>query len=130
MDGGLVEKAVLPFGTPDPIDTTTAMGRAMIGENVRNGLVRRAQSGKYADPIGGNPRFGYTYSPDEGKLLVEPWEAEVVRTIFDPDVQSESVQATSRSASCEGNSSSELPGLSPIDRLSQQPSMRRFQARR
>jgi len=82
--------------TSESFDTTTAMGRAMLGvaaafaqltremmgENVRNGLVRRAQSGKYTGATG-NPRFGYTYSREEDKLLVEPKQAEVVRKAFE-----------------------------------------------
>ena len=82
--------------TSEHFDTTTAMGRAMlgvaavfaqltremIGENVRDGLAKRAQAGKYTGATG-NPRFGYQYSREEGKLLVEPREAEVVRLAFD-----------------------------------------------
>jgi site-specific DNA recombinase len=77
----------------EAFDTTTAMGRAMLGvaavfaqltremisENTRDGLARRAQSGKWT----GSPRnrpYGYRYA--EGKLHVVPEEAEVVRRIF------------------------------------------------
>ena len=82
--------------TSESFDTTTAMGRAMlgvaavfsqltremIGENTRDGLIKRARSGKYIGSTG-NPPFGYTYSAAEGKLLVTPNEAEVVRRVFD-----------------------------------------------
>jgi len=77
----------------EAFDTTTAMGRAMLGvaavfaqltremisENTRDGLARRAQSGKWT----GSPRsrpYGYRYA--EGGLHVVPEEAEVVRRIF------------------------------------------------
>ena len=73
----------------EAFDTTTAMGRAMLGvaavfaqltremisENTRDGLARRAQSGKWT----GSPRSrpdGYQYV--EGGLHVVPEEAEVV----------------------------------------------------
>jgi len=57
--------------------------REMIGENVRDGVAKRARSGKY---VGGTapPPYGYTYSWDEGRLLVEPKEAEGVRQVFEP----------------------------------------------
>ena len=77
----------------EAFDTTTAMGRAMLGvaavfaqltremisENTRDGLARRAQSGKWT----GSPRhrpYGYCYA--DGALHVIPEEAEVVRRIF------------------------------------------------
>ena len=80
-----VRKDVGFVSTSEHFDTTTAMGRAMlgvaavfaqltremIGENLRDGMAKRAQSGKYTGPTT-NPRFGYDYSPKEGKLLVEP----------------------------------------------------------
>jgi len=77
----------------EAFDTTTAMGRAMLGvaavfaqltremisENTRDGLARRAQSGKWT----GSPRnrpYGYRYA--DGGLHVVPEEAELVRRIF------------------------------------------------
>lgn len=76
-------------------DTTTAMGRAMLGvaavfaqltremiaENVRDGLMRRAQAGFY----NGNKHgpYGYHYDKKSGMLVVVPEEAEVVRRIFE-----------------------------------------------
>ena len=82
--------------TSESFDTTTAMGRAMLGvaavfaqltremiaENVRDGIAKRARSGRY---VGGasTPPYGYTYSREKGRLLVEPKEAEVVRQVFD-----------------------------------------------
>jgi len=82
--------------TSESFDTTTAMGRAMLGvaavfaqltremiaENVRHGMAKRAESGKYTGTTG-NPRFGYDYSPQEGKLLVNAAEAKVVRLAFE-----------------------------------------------
>ncbi|MHB1134521.1 MAG: recombinase family protein [Chloroflexota bacterium] len=75
-------------------DTTTPMGRAMLGvaavfaqltretiaENTKNGLLQRAKTGKYAaGPM--NP-YGYTYSAQTG-MVPEPGEAAIVRRIFD-----------------------------------------------
>ncbi|MBM3501584.1 MAG: recombinase family protein, partial [Armatimonadetes bacterium] len=82
--------------TSEAFDTTTAMGRAMlgvaavfsqltrevIGENTRDGMAKRARSGKYTGSAG-NPPYGHSYSTAEGKLLVEPAEAGVVRQVFD-----------------------------------------------
>lgn len=82
--------------TSESFDTTTAMGRAMLGvaavfaqltremmgENIRNGLARRAQSGKYTGATG-NPRLGYTYSREDDMLLVHPKEADVVGKAFE-----------------------------------------------
>ncbi len=81
--------------TSESFDTTTAMGRAMLGvaavfaqltremiaENVRDGVAKRARSGKY---VGGTatPPYGYTYSREQGKLLVVPEEALVVCRVF------------------------------------------------
>lgn len=75
-------------------DTTTAMGRAMLGfaavlaqltremiaENVKDGLLRRAESGKWNGPKW-NPPYGYTYVPG-ASLEVIPEQAEIVRSIF------------------------------------------------
>ena len=77
----------------EAFDTTTAMGRAMLGvaavfaqltrdmisENTKDGLARRAQSGKWM----GSPRsrpYGYEYS--DGELQIVPEEADVVRRIY------------------------------------------------
>jgi DNA invertase Pin-like site-specific DNA recombinase len=63
-------------------DTTTAMGRAMLGvavasaplagemiaENVCDGLARRAGAGKWNGPKW-NPPLGYTYSVRRGEVL-------------------------------------------------------------
>lgn len=75
-------------------DTTTAMGRAMLGvaavfaqltremiaENVRDGLLRRAESGKWNGPKW-NPPYGYNYVVG-GTIEPHPEEAEVVKQIF------------------------------------------------
>ena len=77
----------------EAFDTTTAMGRAMLGvaavfaqltremisENTCDGLARRAQSGKWTGSARGRP-YGYRYA--KGSLHVVPEEAEVVRRIF------------------------------------------------
>lgn len=75
-------------------DTTTAMGRAMLGvaavfaqltremiaENVKDGLMRRAQAGLY----NGNQHgpYGYRYDKTNNTLVVVPDHAERVREIF------------------------------------------------
>lgn len=75
-------------------DTTTAMDRAMlgvaavfaqltremIGENVKDGLLRRAESGKWNGPKW-NPPYGYTYVVG-GSIEPIPEQAELVRQIF------------------------------------------------
>ena len=77
----------------EAFDTTTAMGRAMLGvaavfaqltremisENTRDGLARRAQSGKWTGSTRGRP-YGYKYV--DGRLNVVPHEAEIVRRMF------------------------------------------------
>jgi len=77
----------------EAFDTTTAMGRAMLGvaavfaqltremisENTRDGLARRAQSGKWTGSSRNRP-YGYRYA--DGALHIVPEEAEVVRRIF------------------------------------------------
>jgi site-specific DNA recombinase len=87
------EKDVAFVSVQEAFDTTTAMGRAMLGvaavfaqltremisENTKDGLLRRVQSGKYV----GSPRtcpYGYAWS--EGALSVVPEQAAVVRRIF------------------------------------------------
>jgi site-specific DNA recombinase len=76
-------------------DTTTAMGRAMLGvaavfaqltremiaENVRDGLMRRAQAGLYNGNKYGP--YGYRYDKESGMLVIVPEEAKVVRRIFE-----------------------------------------------
>lgn len=75
-------------------DTTTAMGRAMLGvaavfaqltremiaENVKDGLLRRAQAGFYNGSARGP--YGYTYSKESQTLVPVPEEVAVVRDIF------------------------------------------------
>ncbi|MEI6512868.1 MAG: recombinase family protein [bacterium] len=76
-------------------DTTTAMGRAMLGmaavfaqltremiaENVKDGLMRRVQAGHYLGNHSGP--YGYSYAKGQKNLLVVPDQAEIVRLIFD-----------------------------------------------
>ena len=73
-------------------DTTTAMGRAMLGvaavfaqltremisENTRDGLMRRVEAGFHP----GSFLYGYEYSKELGHYLFCEGEAEVVRQIF------------------------------------------------
>ncbi len=75
------------------LDTTSPMGRAMLGvtsvfaqltreiiaENVKAGLEQRARKGKW--PTGPAP-FGYDYDKTRKGLVINPDEAEVVRDIF------------------------------------------------
>lgn len=75
-------------------DTTTPMGRAMLGiaavfaqltretiaENTKNGLRQRASQGKFS--AGRLRPCGYGYTPENG-LVVVPTEAATVRRIFD-----------------------------------------------
>jgi DNA invertase Pin-like site-specific DNA recombinase len=77
----------------EAFDTTTAMGRAMpgvaavfaqltrgmISENTKDGLLRRAQSGKYVGSPHSRP-YGYTLT--DGLLALVPAEAAKVRRIF------------------------------------------------
>jgi site-specific DNA recombinase len=83
--------------TSENFDTTTAMGRAMLGvaavfaqltremiaENVRDGLAKRALSGKYNGPKGKLSPLGYDYDVGQGKLVVNKAEAKTVRRIFE-----------------------------------------------
>lgn len=87
------ERGVAFVSVQEAFDTTTARGRAMLGvaavfaqlprkmiaENVRDGLLRRAQAGKYTGSPHTRP-YGYEYR--EGKLQVREEEAEVVRRVF------------------------------------------------
>jgi site-specific DNA recombinase len=75
-------------------DTTTAMGRAMLGvaavfaqltremiaENVRDGLLRRAESGKWNGPKW-NPPYGYSYVVG-GTIEPREDEVEIARQVF------------------------------------------------
>jgi len=75
-------------------DTTTAMGRAMLGvaavfaqltremiaENVKDGLLRRAQAGFYNGSTKGP--YGYAYSKETQTLVPVPDEAKIVQDIF------------------------------------------------
>lgn len=77
----------------EAFDTTTAMGRAMLGvaavfaqltremisENTKDGLARRAQSGKYLGSPHSRP-YGYRFA--DGRLSVIEAEADVVRRLF------------------------------------------------
>lgn len=78
------------------LDTTTAMGRAMLGvaavfaqlaremiaENVKDGLMRRAQAGLYQGNQSGP--FGYGYSREKKTIEPVDGEARTVRHIFEP----------------------------------------------
>ena len=92
----MIQDAGIAFiSLSEGFDTTTAMGRAMlgvaavfaqltrelIGENVKDGLMRRAQAGLYNGNKYGP--YGYRYDKDSGMLVVVPQEAEVLNRIFD-----------------------------------------------
>jgi len=88
------EREVAFCSISEGFDTTTAMGRAMLGvaavfaqltremiaENVKDGLMRRAESGKWNGPKW-NPPYGYRYVPG-GTIEPVPAQAEVIRQIF------------------------------------------------
>ncbi len=75
-------------------DTTTPMGRAMLGiaavfaqltretiaENVRHGLEQRAKSGQWTGAS--MAPYGYDYTPEDG-LTINSQEGEMVRRVFD-----------------------------------------------
>jgi site-specific DNA recombinase len=89
----LQQHGVAFVSVTEGFDTTTAMGRAMLGvaavfaqltrdmiaENTRDGLLRRAEAGLY----NGNKNnvTGYHYSREQG-LIVNPEEAQTIRQIF------------------------------------------------
>jgi site-specific DNA recombinase len=87
------EQGVGFVSVQESFDTTTARGRAMLGvaavfaqltremiaENVRDGLRRRAQAGKYT---GGPHTRPYGYEYREGRLQVREEETQVVRRVF------------------------------------------------
>jgi site-specific DNA recombinase len=95
---GTSEAGIGFASTSGAFDTTTAMGRAMlgvaavfaqltremIGENTRDGLAKRAQSGKYNGVKSPSP-YGYDYK--DGHLVINRREAAVVRRIFDAYVR-------------------------------------------
>lgn len=89
------ESGVAFVSVTEGFDTTTAMGRAMLGvaavfaqltremiaENTRDGLLRRAEDGY----VLGNPKglYGYDYDQAAGLIVINPEQAERVREIFD-----------------------------------------------
>lgn len=89
------ESGVAFISVTEGFDTTTAMGRAMLGvaagfaqltqemisENTKDGLLRRAESGKFNGNL--TRLYGYAYDAAEGKLVVNEEEAQVLRQIFD-----------------------------------------------
>jgi len=88
------EHGVAFVSMQEGFDTTTAMGRAMLGmaavfaqltremiaENVRDGLMRRAQAGLYNGNQCGP--YGYRYDKAANSLVVVPNAADRVREIF------------------------------------------------
>ena len=85
-------------------NTTTSMGRLtlnillsfaqfereVISERTRDKIAMARRRGKYT---GGRPVLGYDIRPEETRLIVNPLEAEQVRTIFDLYLQHESLLA-------------------------------------
>jgi site-specific DNA recombinase len=88
------ERDIAFVSITEGFDTTTAMGRAMLGvaavfaqltremiaENVKDGLMRRAQAGLYNGNQCGP--YGYQYGKANNNLVVVPEDAERVREIF------------------------------------------------
>ncbi|HFI0084937.1 TPA: recombinase family protein [Streptococcus suis] len=76
-------------------DTSTPFGKAMIGllsvfaqlereqikERMQLGKLGRAKSGK--SMMWARPSYGYDYNKDAGTMTVNPWQAIVIRSIFD-----------------------------------------------
>ncbi len=76
-------------------DTTTAMGRAMLGvaavfaqltremiaENTRDGILRRVEAGHFIGNMAG--AYGYSLDRDKGMIVPEAEEAVVVRQVFE-----------------------------------------------
>ena len=76
-------------------DTSTPFGKAMIGllsvfaqlereqikERMQLGKLGRAKSGK--SMMWARPSYGYDYNKDKGAMTVNPWQAIVIRSIFD-----------------------------------------------
>jgi site-specific DNA recombinase len=88
------ETGVAFVSVTEGFDTSTAMGRAMLGvaavfaqltremiaENTRDGMLRKGLDGYF---IGNKTNvFGYDYSPEKGELVVNPREAVIVRQVF------------------------------------------------
>ncbi|WP_449450905.1 recombinase family protein [Streptococcus suis] len=76
-------------------DTSTPFGKAMVGilsvfaqlereqikERMQLGRLGRAKSGK--SMMWARPSYGYDYHRDTGTMTVNPWQAIVIRSIFD-----------------------------------------------
>ena len=79
----------------EAFDTSTPFGRAMVGilavfaelererikERMADGKAGRAKEGKYKG--GGNPSIGYDYDPVSGSLVVNEYEAMMIRELYD-----------------------------------------------
>ncbi len=76
------------------IDTTTTMGRAMIGiiavfaqlereTIVERTIMAREEAAKQGRFLGGPALYGYEYDPAKKLLMINPLEAETVRYIYD-----------------------------------------------
>jgi hypothetical protein len=61
----------------------TQLHREITAGNARDGMAPRARLGRYTGPTN-NPRHGYAYSKEEGKLLVGSGKAKVVQRVFEP----------------------------------------------
>lgn len=76
-------------------DTSTPFGKAMVGilsvfaqlereqikERMQLGKLGRAKSGK--SMMWARPSYGYDYHKDTGTMTINPWQALVIRSIFD-----------------------------------------------
>lgn len=110
----LIEDEFLKYSTDfesmtEKLDTTTAHGKAMIGilaafaqleremitERMMLGLVARIKEGKWKG--GANPPFGYSYDKASGTLLINDYEAMIIREIFTQYLAGDPLHKISRS---------------------------------
>lgn len=96
----LIEEVFLPnnvdfVSMSESFDTSTPFGRAMIGilsvfaqlereqikERTHMGLIARAKQGLYHG--GGKPPIGYNYDHENGKLVINEYEAIQIKKIFE-----------------------------------------------
>lgn len=89
----LESKGVKFISATEPFDTSTPVGKFMVGqfgliaelerntimERTRGGRLKRAASGKWWGP----PPYGYKYDAASGVLVIDEKEAEVIRRAFE-----------------------------------------------
>lgn len=96
----LIEDVFLPHGVAfismgESFNTATAFGRAVVGilsvfaqlereniyERTRSGMQKRVEEGYW--PGGGRVPYGYDYDREQGILIPNPHEAQMVQMVFD-----------------------------------------------